>query len=651
MQKIPKIVPLVPVSEYYFSSGLILLLATLVISLSAYYLYSPTGRLFAFFVMLVSLLMLFLGMIKDLEPIFKYKWVPWFIVIILLLVYFLDRREFPRFDFMVGDASDYFAAGLCSVTYSQDIGYILPLSATIAAVGYEIFGIKNVLLSYVVFYATSIPIFYYLFRKLTLTSFISLLMSVFLVFIPLSLWFSKTSFTEPIWQILLFVFMINMYSVLQKNILDWKSLSSIYLILFLAPMLRVEGVFYYGLLIFLAIYHFWKYQNIRVSLLLSLGLFIVAASTHITLRLRPDYMLNRQFSRIIPQATEESVMLALYSLAVILIGLVVLIYFLRRWFTKVPFASLVVILSLILKLGIAYVYAIKKHMSFSDMLFINEYQLAVGNFGIPITLLMILGLTILYVKAFKGDILSLLLIVVYTVFYFPFAMQAVTFYDPHAFFLYWNRYYFSVLMMIHLFGLGLVFQLIYVHLQNIIQNKNMQMLSIFTIIILFSFLSMNTKLYQIVVQESHLKDTYKLYERIKKHIGQKSIYIVSEDGVIYKQNSRPDGLEKIEYLIGRMFTIHKIPEKGHEVIATDRLYPRLQYKLPKVHVDYILCVGRKICHLDNTRLSLIDAFSVPLEWREHFGLDENASSIHKGDITKSVVQKTTLQVSLYRISE
>jgi len=640
-----------PLSERYFIWGIIFFVASLAASLSAYYLYSPIGRQFAFSLLIFSLMTLFWAMAKDLESVFTYKWVAGGVVLALVSVYFLQRMELPRFDFMVGDASDYFAAGLCSVTYNQDIGYILPLSATITALGYEIFGIENVLLSYVILYATSIPIFYFIFRKLQLTSILSFLMSVFLVFIPLSLWFSKTSFTEPIWQILLFVFVLNMYMILQKNTINWKNLISIYMILFLAPMLRVEGVFYYGLLSFLVLYHFWQYQNIRVSLLLSFGIFIIAVSTHITLRLRPDYMLNRQFNRIIPHATEESVMLALYALAGIFIGLVILIYFLRKWYTKMPFSVSIVILSFIVKIAIAYIYATKKHMTFLDMLYINEYDFAVGNFGIPIALLMILGLVILYAKAFKGDVFSLLLVVVYTVFYLPFSMQAVTFTDPHAFFFYWNRYYFSILMMIHLFGLGLIYQFIYKYLQNLFTDKRIQLFSIAIIIIVVSFLSMNIKLYHIVVQESYLKGTYKLYERIKKDVGQTGIYIVTEDGVVYKQNTRPDGLEKIEYLIGRMFSLYKIPERGHEVIPSKKLYPRLEYQLPKKNVDYILCAGRKTCHLDNEQLTLVDTFDIPLEWREHFGLDKNASSIHKGDIAKSVVQKVNLKFSLYKVGK
>jgi hypothetical protein len=290
-------------------------------------------------------------------------------------------------------------------------------------------------------------------------------------------------------------------------------------------------------------------------------------------------------------------------------------------------------------------------MTFAEMLFINEYDLVVGNFGIPIALLMVVGLAILYYRAFKGEILPLVLVVVYTIFYLPFAMQAVTFSDPHAFFMYWNRYYFSVLMSIHLLSLGLVFQVLYNYLQKMIKNKKLVLGSFVSIFIIVLLFSMNIKLYQIVVNDSHLKGTHKLYSWVKKHVGTNGIYIVTEDGVVYKQNARPDGLEKIEYLIGRMFSLHKVPERGHEVIESDRFSSKVNYRLPKVNVKYILCVGTQMCHLENERLSLVDTLDIPLKWREHFGLDKNASSIHQGDITKSVIQKSILRASLYKVGD
>jgi len=649
MKKISKNKDTITLSDFYFTWGILLLVASLVASLSSYYLYSSLGRQFTFALIVLSLTTLFLGMVQDLNKKLKNPYIVWGILFFIIIIYFLQRLEMHRFDFMVGDASDYFAAGICSVTYNQDIGYILPLSATITAIGYEIFGIENILLSYVIFYLSSIPLFYYLFRKLDLSEYLSLAMSTLMIFVPLSIWYAKSSFTEPIWQILLFIFVLTMYLILQRNTLSWKYIILSYMIFFLAPMLRVEGVFYYGLITFLALFHFWKYSNYKIFIFSGLGLFIVAISTHITLRLRPDYLLHRQFNRIIPHATEENVMLALYGLTIFLIFLTLIIYLIRKTYSKLSFPLVIVIFTIAAKVGFAYLYAIKKHMIFLDMLVMNEYDFIVGNFGFPISLMIILGLILLYIKAIKGQILALLLVVVYTIFYIPFVMQAVTFFDPHAFFFYWNRYYFSVLMIIHLFALGLSFKYIYTTLSNkitTIKTTNISFIAFFLLIILSS---VNIKLYTIAVNEAHLKNSYKFYNWVQGHIGKQSLSLVTASGIIYTQNARPDGRETIEYLIGRTFSIYKMPVIGHKRVSTQQLKNGYKYTLPARQVKYILCVSTDSCQLVNNKLSLIDQYTLPLEWREHFGLDKNASSIHKGDITKSVVQKATLNVSLYKV--
>jgi len=651
MKKIPnpnnKYMP--SLSEFYFFWGILFLVATLAASLSSYYLYSSIGRQFTFVLMILSLIMLFWGMYQDLKISFKSPYILWGILFVIITTYFLQRAEMHRFDFMVGDASDYFAAGICSVTYSQDIGYILPLSAAITAVGYEIFGIKNVLFSYIIFYLSSVPIFYYLFRKLNLSAYLSLVMGTFLIFIPLSIWYAKSSFTEPIWQILLFVFLINMYSISQINTLNWKNIIVTYMIFFLAPMLRVEGVFYSGLLTFLALFHFWKYSNYKIFIFSGIGLFIVAISTHITLKLRPDYLLHRQFNRIIPHATEENVMIAIYTLTILLVFILLLVYLFKKVYSKLPFPLLVTIFSITSKLGLAYIYAIKKHMSFSDMLFLNEYELAVGNFGLPITIMMIIGLVLLYMQALRGHILSLLLVVIYTIFYIPFVMQAVTFFDPHAFFFYWNRYYFSVFMMVHLFALGLSFQYLYATLSKYISSIKIIDRSFITFFILIIFSSMNIKLYTLSVKEAHLKGSYKLYDWVQGYIGEQPLDLVTESGIVYKQNARDDGKESIEYLIGRTFNIYKMPIKNHISTDSKRLIDGLQYTSLSKEVNYVLCVSTHPCQLKNITISKVDTLILPLEWREHFGLDNNSSKIHQGNLSKSVVKHLPLHATLYRV--
>lgn len=618
--------------------GIFLLMASLLLALASYYLFSPFLREFTLFLILLSLGILFWAMYQNLQDELKKRWLSISLIAFLVLLYFSQRLIFHRFDFMVGDASDYFAAGFCAVTYSQDIGYILPLSATFTAIGYDIFGIEYALFVYVLFYASTIPLFYLLFRHFKLSILLSLGMSFFIIFIPLSIWYAKSSFSETLWQVLLFAFVLNSYFILQKPKLALIDTVTLVIILAISPLLRVEGVFFFGLLLFVLLYHFWKYRHFFSMLFLSFGFFIIAISVHISLKLRPSYLLDRQYNRILPHATEESVMILLYGLSLGLFLLIFLLYIFRNFYAKIYFPLILVLLSLLSKVAIAYFYAQKKSLEFIEVLFLNEYGFALGNFGLLMTICIGIGLVLLYIRAYKGELLAILFIVLYTVFMLPFTMQTVTFFDPHAFLFYWNRYYFSVFMIIHLFAFALVLEWIY----RFLAQKNIAYFKIIFIcltLVIFAS-SVNPKLQKIVVTEAHLKGSQKLYSWVQQYVGRQAISLVTQEGVIYKQNNRLDGQEKIEYLIGRTFSLYKMPIKGHQYLHN--------YEIKKLRARYVLCASEKPCKLKGHRLKLIDTLSLDLEWREHFGLDTDAQEIHQNKIENSVIQKRRLEFGLYK---
>jgi len=636
-------------TENTFLWGIRALTFTLALSLLSYYLYSPLLRQLSFVMLLLSLGTLFWSMVKDIAPTTKYTSIAWGAVLILLTLYFYQRMEFHRFDFSVGDASDYFLAGICSVTYSQDIGYILPLSATISAIGYEVFGIKNLPLAYVIFYASAIPISYFIFRKFQLSVLISFMMTTLLVFSPLSIWYAKSSFSEPIWQILLLILMLTSYRLLHEKIFSWTESITFYTLLFLAPLLRAEGVLLYGFVIFIALYHFWKFMQLQRAIFISIGLFILAASVHLSLLIRPGYLLDRQYSRIIPDVTTFKVMAILYALACLFIGILFLVHLFRKNYIKIKLPFILTLLSIVLKIGVAYLYAIKKEMSFLDMLFIHEYEIAVGNYGIPVTLLIIFGIVLLYIQAIKGQLVALITVMVYTIFYIPYVMQAITFYDPHAFFFYWNRYYFSIFMMIHLFSLGVTLQFIYVHSKKFIVSPIYQKMFIFILFTISISISMNLKLYQIVIHESHLKNSYKFYDWIKDKVGNQPLSLIMDNSVMYRQNIRPDGQEALKYFVYRTFSIYKIPVISTDKVSAEKLYSDLNYTIESPQTKYVLCLGAEECKLTSINLRKVDMFVLPLEWREHFGLSKQDLDIHQGDITKSIVKHYNLHATLYKV--
>ena len=651
MKHKPDIRTILPLSERYFIWGIIFFVTSLTVSLSAYYLYSPIGRQFAFSLLIFSLMILFWAMAKDLESIFTYKWGAKGIILALISVYFLQRMELPRFDFSVGDPSDYFIAGICSVTYNQDIGFFMPLTASITALGYEVLGIEYTPLINVIVYAVSIPLSYFIFKKLISSLILSLIMSTFLTFIPVSIIFSKTSFTEPTWQTLLIIFSINAYYLLLNKKLAWKNIVIFYLILFLAPFLRGEGVVYYGLILFLIFYHYWKFADIKSVLWLAIGTAILAGTVHLSLSVRSNYLLNMQFSRIIPHISEFQLMSILYGITGLTFFMILLTYLLKNKYKVLPLPLILVGLSIFFKVGVSSIYAAKKHTSIMHLLFINEYNLAVGNFGLLITLFMIMGLILLYTRAIKGENLPLMLVILYSLFHLSYVMQAVTFYDVHAMFMYWNRYYLSVFMIVNLFALGIALQFIYQNMKKWIDNQYFRS-GIFSIFLgLLVFFSMNGRMYQIAVTEAHHKDSYKFFEWVKEKVQKEPFTVVLDSSIIYKQNKEHIGLNDLKYMISRTFSIYKMNVRKYQRVKPKKLNSKLKYDVDLSKIRYVLCIGDKDYHLENKTLTKIEQFKLPLIWRENFGLEKNASSIHHGDITKSIIKHIDLHATLYSVNE
>ena len=637
-------------SDRIFTFGIITLLLSLTLSLSAYYLYSHWLREVAFSFLLFALVSLIHAMQKDINTSLKSSWLSWGLVFGLLTIYISQRLQLHRFDFSVGDPSDYFLAGVCSVTYNQDIGFFLPLTATLSALGYDILGIKYAPLINVIFYASSIPLIYFFFKRLTDSMWMSFALSTFFVCTPLTIWFSKTSFSEPLWQILILIFTLNAYRIMQAKSLSWQTLSIFYAVLFLVPFLRGEAVLYFALILFLALYHLWQYKTVKSALYIILGLLILSLSIHLTLQIRGNYLLNMQFSRIIPHITEFQLMGIIYGVT---IGITLFLFLLSRTtkqYSTLPFPWIIVIFSIVFKIAVAYYFSLHKQVPFENLLYLNEYGLALGNFGFPLTVLIGIGLILLYLHALKNHTLALLIVVLYTVSYVPFVMQNIQFSDVHAFFLYWNRYYFSVFMIVHLFALSLLVKALYDQLHTYIPKNIVVSSLVVACSLLVVYSSMDARIYHIVTTEAHQKGSYKLYEWLKKHVIRQPILVVMDKDVVYKQNKEHIGRNDLKYLVSRGFSIYKINAKKYQRVSASKLTPQLLHTQDLSEVRYVLCLATSPCKLENDTLIEDKKLYLPLSWRQHFGLDSNASNIHQGDVSKSVVKHLPLYATLYRVA-
>jgi len=303
------------------------------------------------------------------------------------------------------------------------------------------------------------------------------------------------------------------------------------------------------------------------------------------------------------------------------------------------------LLAVLFKVGIAYVYTLKKKGEFLDFFFMHEYSFILGNFGLVLSLLIVVGLLGLHYKAIKGDKLALMLVIMYPIFYIPFVMQNITFQDPHELFLYWNRYYFAILMMIHIFSLALVVEFFYAQLGNFVDKKSYRLAMTGLVLVVLSLLSINTKVQAITVQEAYLENSYKIFPWLVKRVGNTPISVVYDTSVKYR---RHNGMYDLKVFVARMFTVMKINAKSFQKVPTNQLNATLIFKPTIEKSKYVLCLSSQECHLDTQKLSLVDTLILPISWREHYQAQPKHKKKVEGEIEDSLKNKVQLHVILYK---
>ncbi len=630
----------------YLFWGSLVVLCGLAMGLGAYYLHIEFMREVAFSLISFGVITLFLALQIDLNTEIKSSRLSYVLALFLLVLYFVLRIQLSRFDFGVGDASDYYVAGVCSVTYGQDIGFFLPLTASVSALGYSILGSAYAPWINVILYASSVPLVYFIFRKLDLSLWVSLFMSIFLIINPLSIWFSKTSFSEPIWQMILLIFILFFYRMTGTVSLKIRDIMGLYLLLALVPFLRGESALYYGLVLFLALYHFWKFSSLKSALIIVFGLVVLAVSIHITLGIREHYLLGWQFSRVIPGIATVQLMSLLYGASGLAIVVLLVCKYFKKGFSLLPFPLIITIVALLFKVIIAYIYSERKAPSFLDFLFTHEFGMMLGNFGFPLTLAIIIGLILLHYRAIKGERIALVLVLMYAIFYLPFVMQGVTFHDPHELFLYWSRYYFSVLMIVHIFALALVIQLFYMQIKRFFLSQKYQVGFMGILLLLLILSSLNLKVAEKVITEGYLENSDEIFSWIKKRVGGKPISVVYDTEIRYE---RHNGVYDAKVFVSRMFMVRKIYAKTWQKMDSKDSTSKVILKNDVFKTKYLILLSSKKERLQNKRLQFLDEKIFPISWREHYRAQPRNKDEVYGDVSKSYMNNLQLYISVYKI--
>lgn len=645
-----------------FSIGILMVLASFIVSQIGYYHANITLLMYlSYGSMLFGIFILFFVMFRDLTQDGKFKILSYTISLVGTLsivgLYFFQRKILHRFDFFIADASDYYLAGVNAVLNGGDQGFFLPLTSAISAVGFSIFSYELGPLIIVIVYSLVIPLSYFIYRAFKLNRFLSFIMVVLTISVPVSIWFTKSTYSESIWQIELLVLMVLSYKILQEEKFRIVDFISFVFLMILVPFTRGEASLLYGFIIFLSFYHLWKYQNIKISLILASSSIFLAMAIEYTIGLREHYLLKWQYARIIPDITESQLMTLLYSVSFVILLLLFLFSLLKTKVTSIKLPLVITFLAIVFKVAVAYIYNIKKTVAihtllfknalgFTNFLIMNELGFSYQNFGLIITGLIVIGLILLHIKAMQGDFLALAAVVVYAIFALPFVMQCVNSNDIHEIFMYWGRYYFSIIMIIHLFGLALVLKLLSASFEKFISNKIYINILILATVSLIVYFSMDSKIYTIVTKEGYFSNSQKLMPWLKKYVKNNTVSVIYDKDIKYElHHNREYDLRILTY---RTFPIEKINVKDYQKVKSKALNPSL-IKDGLTKSQYILCLANKECNLANKSVVYVDTLKLPISWREHYGIHKTNKQVLAGELSQSTKHEFVLYATLYKV--
>ncbi len=587
------------------------LVSGLSIALFAFLAGLPSLYFFSFILIITSIATLFWAILEDLQNESNSSYIPIATITIMLLLYFILRLNLLDFSLIVGDASDYLWSGVGSVVKESAHGFFLPLSSSVAGMGYEIFDLKHIPLMTTIIYSATLPILYFLLKVANLKPYMAIIFVLLFACLPLPIWFSKTTFSEPIWQVLLLLILTYSFKLLKTKKPSYGDFLPLFIIVGLAIFSRGSSIFLFGYITFLALYHFWVHQNTKVLLIFSVLLLYFDTLFAYVLYIRNQYLIGWQFSHIIPNITLGKMM------ALLLLGTAVLLlifYILKRYqkkYIKFNFPLIITSFAIILKILVSYYFASKDdRFTFIDEFFLVQFNFATYHFGYFFALLIVIGVLYIYARAIKGKILFLLLIVFDALFSIPFIMMDVYSQKFHAIFLYWHRYYFSEIFIVHLFAiiltLGLIYKLIYVRLVN-----KKYTLPTFLVLILIPFLlTFDTNLFSTVTKNGYLTGASNFYEWISNKTRNKRLCILQDSTINFSDYN-------LESLTGAAF-----PRLGINVMG----YKDIPLRPQKIVGDFadteydetlILCLSKKPCTFARNNVVLVDQYFTSLGWITH----------------------------------
>lgn len=590
--------------------GILFLLSSLLLSIGSYIFSIHFMYYIAFLLLCMAICFMLYAMWLDIKYPLDSSLISFFLIVLLTILYMWQREFLFESAFMLGDSSDYLWSGVSSSLYGNDIGFFPPLTSSLTAVGYQVFGLKNTSIIIVIFYFSALPIIYFIFRNFKFSSIESYMLVLVFQCIPLDIWFSKAVYSEPIWQVMVIILILYTYNIIKKESLSWINLLPLFIILLLAGLTRGSAVILYGLIIFLSLYHYWKYGNIKNAIIIALGMFVLAVSIHYAVSLRSRYFLEWQYSRFIPNITIYQLMIILYSIPLVYMIFLFILRIMKKIFMASNIPLLIVMVSISFKIGIAYYYSSVNNIEFLRPFYQNELSVVIGNYGAILTSMITIGILYIYFEALKGNVPYLILVVVYTLFLIPFTMQNISFDKVHMQLLYWNRYYFSEIFLIHFFALGVFVKSLYDFLGKYFQLYKYNYLWLIFLFPLLFISSIDGKLYTYVTKDGYLENSSDLFIWASKKVKNKNVSIVYSSDISYNHFDAKHLLHKGLYVIG-------VQPKAYQKVQISNLNNNFIPIRRILKNDIVLCISTQKCILNTTKFIKLDDFSMSIHWREH----------------------------------
>lgn len=410
-------------------------------SISEYEIETVLIGFFAMSLMLYVLFILRVNVVYALIPfvvmfVIRYKEAKIFLILAALVLFsVVFRGEQSDFLIMIGDPSSYLLDGLAYINNTfQSQNHFPPLTSAYSALSMLVFSESYSSILFQIVSCVLLLVFYSTLKNIYSGELLPIITSLALFMSPILILYSKSTYSENVFILfILTTFWVFLTSIKTRN--EYVVFILLAFISFLSIQTRGTGIFLAYLILFVSVY-----KNIFSRKIFYYGLAIVSiASFSLLFFQRYNYTWNWQLSPYMKTLGDIESLYLLSSIFVfILLSKILLSGYDKRY-------NLINIFSIIMSV-IFFVYDAYRFLS-------SDYSNTVSffNFHFHWLLLpvMILGYLSALRKAYNGEPAYLFLVLAFPMFGAIILLRNISPVMDHAFWMYWHRYYFSEIFIIH----------------------------------------------------------------------------------------------------------------------------------------------------------------------------------------------------------